>query len=153
MGMMLPKPKRVEKPKEWIRLRPRRKGKEGKGSSLKAHRKPPAKPTAAQKARWEAMKQIGCVACRQYRVAAPNDLEIHHLNEGGQAGRKRRGHDFTVCLCQWHHQGIRPAGMGGRDTEWSYGPSLKLASKDFRRTFGTDDQLLEYQNGLIAGER
>jgi len=141
-----PKPLQRRKP-----LNPVRKGREPKRSTLKAYRKKPAPATAAQKARWEAMKALGCIACRAVRMTQPNESEIHHLNEGGQAGRKRRGHDETVCLCAWHHRGVLPAGESARFAEWSYGPSLARASKEFRRTFGTDDQLLQQPNELING--
>lgn len=69
--------------------------------------------------------------------------EIHHLNEGGHAGQKRRGDEFTIGLCSWHHRGIKSFLSG------TLGPSLALNSREFRECFGSDDQLLEEQNKLI----
>ena len=152
-------PKKAPKPlQRYTALRPVRKGKDPRQPTLKSHRSKPSPPTAAHHARWDAAKLLGCVACRIIATNVPprrkNDqaLEIHHLNEGGAAGRKRRGHEFTICLCRWHHQGELPRGMREFQAEMQYGPSLKRASKRFRETFGTDDQLLEYQNRILEGE-
>lgn len=70
--------------------------------------------------------------------------EVHHLNTGGHAGQKRRGDEYTIGLCAWHHRGV----PGHYD---SYpGPSLAKQPGKFRITFGSDDQLLAEQNNLIA---
>ncbi len=105
-------------------------------------------PTKAEKKRMAAIAEIGCVACR---MTSP-DLarlgptpEVHHLLDGGT----RRGHAFTIALCGWHHAG-RPADrMGKEDTEALCGPSLAHGSKPFHAHYGTDDELLEYQNTLL----
>jgi hypothetical protein len=76
--------------------------------------------------------------------------EVHHLNTGGHAGHKRRGDEFTIGLCRWHHQGEAPATL--KMPEYFLGPSLKLQPNYFRQVFGVDDHLLKYQNKLI-GER
>jgi hypothetical protein len=94
--------------------------------------------TAAHKARWSRFPAIGCLACRKEGLANPN-TQVHHLNVGGKAGQKRRGHDFTIPLCPWHHQGH---GFGP-------GPSLAKQSKAFRAAYGTDDELLAWTNELI----
>ena len=67
-------------------------------------------PTKAEQERFQAMRRIGCIACfigRQIGIAsaqlAHRNLEIHHLLSGG----RRIGHEATVCLCHYHHQGKR----------------------------------------------
>jgi hypothetical protein len=89
--------------------------------------------------RFRRLKELGCVAC--WLSGTPDVYpEIHHLNLGGHAGQKRRGDEFTIPLCRWHHQGQVP--------EMS-GPSLKWSPKVFRERYGTDDELLAKVNDLI----
>ena len=106
-------------------------------------------PTAAQAARFEAIREIGCLACRQANrrwTAA----EIHHLTVGGRHGQKRRGHDYTIGLCGWHHRSERPFHVTpGQMRHW-YGPSYALEPRQFRETFGQDDALLAEQEQLLA---
>jgi hypothetical protein len=106
------------------------------------------KPTAAQAARFQHIRSIGCIASLlDGRRVTP---EVHHLNQGGYHGGKRRGHDFTIGLSPWHHQGIPPEGMNERQALAQLGPSYKLHKMAFRARYGTDDQLLETTNKLIA---
>lgn len=108
------------------------------------------KPTKAHQARFEKLKELGCIACRKLALIRVCKIEIHHLNLGGKAGQKRRGHDFTIPLCCWHHQGI-PVGRATKQEMRDYwGPSLKLESRQFRATLGTDDELLAETNRLIG---
>jgi len=107
------------------------------------------KPTAAQAARFVHIRAIGCIACLLDGRACVTP-EVHHLNEGGYHGAKRRGHDFTVGLCGWHHQGRPPLGMAMAGAINVLGPSHKLQKMAFRAHYGTDDQLLETTNKLIA---
>lgn len=105
------------------------------------------KPTAAQVERFELIRECGCVACLIYGLQTLP--EIHHLTFGGRHGQKRRGHDFTIGLCSWHHRG--DPGFSDRELcELAYGPSYALQPKLFRETFGQDDFLLAYQNQLIG---
>jgi hypothetical protein len=119
---------------------------------LSAGRRPAA--TKAQRERWAAMRARGCVACHLNmvdhglaRASYGRDLEIHHLLSGG----RRRGHDATVCLCHYHHQAKRLvfADTGYMEHARIYGPSLERESRRFTEFYGTDDQLLEYQNRLV----
>lgn len=151
-----PKAKKVAKPlQRYTALRPVRKGKDPRQPTLKSHRNKPSPPTAAQRRRITAIKERGCVACLMLGLSGCSEglPDAHHLNEGGQAGRKRRGHDYTIALGKWHHVGTILPGETARSMEWKYGPSLARSSKDFRRTFGTDDQLLQYQNELLKGAK
>lgn len=102
------------------------------------------KPTTAQVARFEAIHRTGCVACR--KRGQVSHAEIHHLTTGGLHGQKRRGHDHTIGLCEWHHRGV-----GVRaELEPRLGPSYARDPRRFRETFGRDEELLAYQNDLIA---
>lgn len=89
------------------------------------------------------LRRIGCIACRLAQAFSQTGLEIHHTNLGGHAGQKRRGHQFTLPLCRWHHQGHQSGGRTKAQMADAFGPSLALQSKAFRERFGTDDQLLE----------
>lgn len=95
---------------------------------------------------------VGCVACHKrglYRLT-----QAHHLNLGGNAGQKRRGHDKSLPLCEWHHQGITHDGKTAAEMRALLGPSLAVSSRDFRHEFGSDDELLAEADELIdAHER
>jgi hypothetical protein len=102
---------------------------------------------AARQARFSRLRQMGCICC--WKLGLPGIVpEIHHLNGGGHAGQKRRGDEFTIPLCRWHHQGISGSD-GMAHFRMMYGPSLKLHSRAFRAEFGTDDELLEKVNDMI----
>ena len=107
------------------------------------------KPTLAQATRFEHIRAIGCIACLLHSFIC-HQVEVHHLNQGGYHGATRRGHDFTIGLCGWHHQGTPPLGMNEREARVFRGPSYKLHKMAFRARYGTDDQLLETTNKLIA---
>lgn len=99
----------------------------------------------AEQARFDAMKdQCICMACRQ-RGLSTAYIEIHHL----LSGNKRRGHMFTISLCQWHHRGVTD-GLDASSMEILFGPSLAKGSKPFHFWFGTDEELLATQNRLLA---
>jgi len=106
-------------------------------------------PNAAERAHMDKIKDRGvCVCCRQRGYGYKQLVEIHHLLSGG----KRRGHLFTVGLCQWHHRGIPPFGWGDAEALYELGPSLAKGSKPFRAVFGTDDDLLAAQERAWRGE-
>jgi hypothetical protein len=105
-------------------------------------------PTAAQVARFEAIHRLGCIASRIRGVVLP--ATIHHLTIGGKHGQKRRGHDFTIGLSEWHHLGVPVFGLTHRECEARFGPSYARTPRAFREVFGQDDVLLAYQNDLIA---
>lgn len=104
-------------------------------------------PTIAQAHRFALIKEIGCICC--WIKGVPNvPAEIHHLTIGGKHGQKRRGHDCTIGLCQWHHRGVLP--YIGAQLAAGLGPSYALEPRRFREEFGTDDLLLDFQNQAIA---
>ena len=100
--------------------------------------------TKADKQRFDAFRKVGCVACRKRGIKSQAD--VHHLLSGG----RRRGHQYTIPLCPWHHRGEPPDGMAATDALWVYGPSLARSSRRFRAEFGTDAVLLR-QTDLLVG--
>ena len=133
------------------RVKPLRTTKNGLRRS--AHSTKP--PTAAEKARFIAMRALGCIACRINRESGRasaaltrRNLEIHHLLSGG----RRIGHEATVCLCHFHHQGKRlPYVQYGYSAQAEvFGPSLAREPRRFHEMYGTDAELLDRQNRLLA---
>lgn len=105
------------------------------------------KPTKAEKARMDAIKESTCVCCHMRGLYAWRP-EIHHL----LSGNRRRGHMFTVGLCAYHHRGVKALERSSQE-ELTLGPSLAHGSKPFHTAFfGTDDAMLEYQNRLLGIE-
>lgn len=120
--------------------------------SLRRGKATPA--NAAQVRRWKDAKARGCVACHlntvdhgMARASFQHDLEMHHLLSGG----RRRGHDETICLCTYHHQGGRlPYPDRGYEAHAkAFGPSFGREPRRFREVYGTDDELLAYQNIML----
>ena len=101
-------------------------------------------PTKADLKRFEIIRDIGCVACI-LRGIYNNPPQIHHLVEG----RKRLGHQYTCGLCYWHHVGGLPTGAKQYEVEERLGPSYALSPRSFKEVFGTQRELLEFQNELI----
>lgn len=103
-------------------------------------------PTKAQQARFDALREIGCICCWNWlgRKAIP---EIHHIVDKGYR-RHSGGHDATLPLCRWHHRG-QSDGAGEALYTRVFGPSLALNKREFIRVFGTERQLLETVNAMI----
>ena len=90
------------------------------------------------------VKSLPCLACRLYGVyKQPYPTQEHHLNLGGMAGQKRRGDDYSIPLCEWHHVGRKHTDIDLEAMTALYGPSLARQSKKFREVFGKDDDLLK----------
>lgn len=114
--------------------------------------------------RFTALRRAGCICCLLnatvlFQPTKGLRIEVHHLNEGGLPGGKRRGDEFTIGLCSWHHRGsftpgAAPAGNDG--VLWqerqaaTYGPSWAQGTKRFRPVYGDDDSNLEIANELVA---
>jgi hypothetical protein len=100
--------------------------------------------------RFRRLKELGCIACWYERVTPQcGPTEIHHLNEGGKAGQKRRGDEFTVPLGAYHHRGEPIEGFTASEMAITHGPSLARQSKAFRICYGSDDELLRLVNRRI----
>ena len=105
-------------------------------------------PTKADLARFDALHQIGCIACRQDK-RLQFGVDIHHCLSGGF----RRGHQFTLPLCVWHHRAIPHEGRTREQMRFDYGPSVAYFSRDFHARYGSDDALLAAVNALIGAAR
>lgn len=110
------------------------------------------KATVAESARIVLVKKLGCICCTLNReqgmpTAFFGPCEAHHLLSGG----RRRGHNCTIGLCRWHHQAVRPyEAMTTDETVERFGPGVATGSKPFHAMYGTDDELLEFQEALLA---
>lgn len=89
--------------------------------------------------------ELGCVACRSEHPESLCPLEVHHLLDGGV----RRGHEFTVCLCAWHHRGMPPNGFNVTTATNMFGPSLYHNGRAFRALYGDDNALMAFQTFLL----
>jgi hypothetical protein len=87
-----------------------------------------------------------CIACQIEGCRQPMKTTEHHLNLDGKAGQKRRGDEYSIPLCEWHHHGYPAKGEKADTMAHQFGPSLALSSKMFRFTYGSDDQLLALTN-------
>ena len=89
-----------------------------------------------------AIRDIGCIVCRE-RGFGFVPAEKHHLLTTGRHGAgKRRGEAYTVGLCAYHNRGI-----GAPTAE--LGPSYAREPRRFRCLY-SDDWLLARQNELLA---
>lgn len=102
-------------------------------------------PTKAEAERMAAIKSGPCVCCHM-RGQGSVWPDVHHL----LSGNRRRGHQFTIGLCAWHHRGFVAAPYSRQWMTERLGPSLAHGSKPFRAEFGSDDELLAYQDRLLG---
>jgi hypothetical protein len=93
---------------------------------------------------------LRCLPCEIEDVQQPFPTTEHHLNLGGNAGQKRRGDDYSIPACEWHHQGKLLPGMTRDAMCHLYGPSLAVNSRQFRFAYGSDDSLLQITNAKLA---
>jgi hypothetical protein len=103
------------------------------------------KPTKAQQARFEALREMGCICCWNFR-GVKMSAEIHHIVDKGYRAHSG-GHDATIPLCSWHHRGA--ADEDARVCAVWLGPSLALSKREFIRVFGAERQLLETVNAML----
>ena len=96
----------------------------------------------ADRIRDTAIRGIGCICCLREGLGF-RPAEKHHLLTTGLHGNgSRRGEQFTVGLCAYHHRGI------GSPAHYR-SPSLAREPKAFRARYGDDEALLAEQNRLI----
>ncbi len=108
--------------------------------------------TKAEKERLSKLHELPCLCCQMMGVEQPNRTTAHHLLSAG----RRRGHRYTVNLCEWHHYGrpvvITRYSIEGHTDEWmteKYGPPLIMGSRAFHAAFGTDDELLAKADAML----
>jgi Recombination enhancement, RecA-dependent nuclease len=108
-----------------------------------------AKPSR-ESARFDALREIGCIACRIGGLSNPcGKLTIHHLVDGGYR-KHSGGHQATIPLGEWHHQGYPLMDRTATYMRNMYGPSMALESKEFARVYGSQRQLLAKVNELLG---
>ena len=88
------------------------------------------KPTKAQQARHDRLREFGCVCCWLDSGITGTPASIHHINDTG----RNISHDATIPLCARHHQGH------------DGGPGIHSHPLEFRGTYGTELELLETVN-------
>ncbi len=108
------------------------------------------KPTKAQQARHDAIREAGCIVARM-RGLGFVACEIHHLTVGGRHGAKRRGHDHVLGLNPWSHRGEPFGGRTAAQCRALFGPSYAREARAFRQQFGQDDELEEVQEEVLRG--
>lgn len=121
--------------------------------------KPPSKADLAHMGRCKAGPCIPCLvgvslglidpahACRGGTAADGHDLPMMEFNHA-KSGNLRRGHRYGYAVCLWHHHGsqqLHALGMAYGDAFLRWGPNLHDQGNLFRRTFGSDDDLIEVQ--------
>lgn len=107
------------------------------------------KPTKKQKARLDALSQMFCIACVIEGCRQPSRTEVHHIVDKGYRVHSG-GHDATLPLCSWHHRTECAHGLTTSEMVFRYGPSLAGHKRRFIETYGTERELLETVNGLLA---
>jgi len=113
--------------------------------------------TADDRERFQLMRELGCVVSSVYCGKPGTPGQVRPLVAGG----RRMGHQATICLHPWYHQGqppaVRYAGaivqLTADQATTRYGPSLALDRPAFEHRFGTELELLEMQDALIEAYR
>lgn len=106
--------------------------------------------TKSEQARFDNMKDLGCIACILDGRIEPFGFgyapEIHHM----LSGNKRIGHMATVPLCTWHHQGAVWPGVSFPSILAELGPSWHKHRREFRKRYGSDAELIETVNQYLG---
>ena len=82
----------------------------------------------SERAHMSKVAQLGCIACSILGYETPC-VEIHHIRPG-------RNHKKVIPLCVRHHRGDKNA--------------IHSSKVNFERDFGTELELLEKVNGMVA---
>ncbi len=96
-----------------------------------------------------AIREIGCIIAHKLGLGFV-PCEKHHLLTTGLHGNgKRRGEAYTVGFNPWTHQG-KPFGEWDKARCFEVcGPAYAKAPRAFRELYGSDEELLAYQNARI----
>lgn len=88
---------------------------------------------------------LGCCACAVLGIPNHQQIECHHILDGG----RRMGHRFTIPLCKGHHQG---AFTETQKVELNHFQLVSIASgrKLFKAVYGTERKLCEKVDFLLA---
>lgn len=103
--------------------------------------------------RYQALHDIGCIACRIKNYTPCGIVTIHHLVDKGYR-KHSGGNQATIPLGQWHHQGIPYIDLSLSYMRSKWGPSLALEKREFVREFGSERELLAMVNEMLTwGQR
>jgi len=117
-------------------------------------RKSTGKPTKAEQARLDALKQMPCICREAEGLSQPSPTELHHLVHNGYR-KHSGGHMATIPLCGWHHRAHQVVAGLHVATKFQllghFGPSLKHQGKKggFTETWGTELELLDKVNAKL----
>ena len=108
------------------------------------------KPTREEERRFDAMQDRGCVPCwleakLQGRKWAAEPGDIHHVVQADQCGH----HSFTYLCCPWHHRGVPKNDLNDKQMRAAFGPSMVKEPAAYRARYGSEDDLLVYQERLL----
>lgn len=95
------------------------------------------------------VRMLPCVCCSIEGISQPYPTQEHHLNSFGMHGKKRRGDEQSIPLCEYHHVGRLPEGMDSGEAMFKYGPSWARSPKKFREEYHGDDFLLSMTNNYL----
>jgi len=98
----------------------------------------------ADLSRMAAIKASGCILCLLV-TGKTRPPDVHHLTSGS----RRRGHQYTIGACPYHHRGLIPEGHTKQSISGLLGYSYAWGRKGFVEFFGSDDLLLKIQNLIL----
>lgn len=98
--------------------------------------------------RFAKLYALGCIITLAYH-GEYEPATIHHITDCG----RRMGHDFTIPLSPWYHQGIPPANLRPSEAEKRLGPSLARSKCMFAERWGGEMFLLSITDQLIKSPR
>lgn len=93
--------------------------------------------TRAERKWMDAITRIGCIVCVRLGHWNTPGVPHHLLTKGG----RRRGHLYTICLCDPGHHQNAPRGSG----KISRHPNRF----HFESVYGSEESLLEYSRVLV----
>lgn len=102
---------------------------------------------------YDALGELGCIACRLRGIPHKVETQRDHINVGGLHGQKTLGDLHVLALCQWHHMG-RPFDRGLRrmtveESRAMFGPSRDTEKVAFDEEFGDPAHLLMVQEMML----
>lgn len=104
------------------------------------------------KQRYDAMRDIGCIACLIARNPTQcGKVTMHHLVDNGYR-KHSGGNQATIPLGEWHHQGYPHQGYTTAHMRMMYGPSMALEGKTFDEIYGSQRSLLSRVNAIMAAK-
>jgi hypothetical protein len=89
--------------------------------------------------RISAFRHIGCI------ITGSTQYDVHHLVEGYRLGDR-----YTIPLHPWFHRAVNFEGMRPSECEARFGPSLARYKKAFEKRYGTEQELLEKVDKMLA---